>query len=234
LDIIPVIDILAGQVVQARFGQRETYAPWRSPLGADAKPATVIAGLLRLAPFRTIYLADLDALLGQWPQTDVIAQLVAAFPGVRFWLDQGLPARQSTLALHGDRVTPVLGSESLRDEQLDILRGAGHRVILSLDFHNQAIMGSGQLLQRPELWPERIILMNLSRVGSLAGPDVEGAGYFISHFPRHRFIAAGGVRNAQDLHRLATQGVAAVLVASALHNGALSEKVLSEWGGSCP
>ena len=207
-----------GQVVHARRGQRETYAPLRSPLSPSADPAAVVAGLLRLFPFQTIYIADLDALQGKPPQTALIAELVQGLPAVTFWLDAGAPAAGPA---HGPQVAPVLGSEALRDDNLERLTDLGPEAILSLDFYHGRLLGPARLLEQPALWPERIILMNLSQVGSLEGPDVAGAAHFIRHHPRHRWIAAGGVRDAGDLATLARSGVAAVLVASAIHNGAI-------------
>ena len=61
--IVPVLDLKGGEVVHARAGERERYLPIRSRLAAGSAPAAVVDGLLSVAPFRRIYIADLDALL---------------------------------------------------------------------------------------------------------------------------------------------------------------------------
>ena len=218
-----------GQVVHARRGQREAYEMLRSTLCSDAKPASMLAGLLRLFPFRTVYIADLDALLGKMPQTGLIRQLTVAFPEVRFWIDCGLPAEIGSMDSRFGRISPVIGSESLLDDHLGRLRDMRGLYILSLDFRDQTLAGAGQLLQRADLWPDRVILMNLSRVGSFAGPDIETAAHFISNYPGHSWVAAGGVRDEGDLEALARQGLSGVLVASALHNGAIDRVTLQKY-----
>ena len=69
MDVIPVIDIKNGQVVHAQGGRRDSYRPIRTPLSPTSAPADVAAGLLRLAPFRNLYIADLDAIEGRRPTT---------------------------------------------------------------------------------------------------------------------------------------------------------------------
>ena len=49
--IIPVLDLMDGLVVRARFGDRASYRPIETPLSPDAQPLHVAAGLLRLFPF---------------------------------------------------------------------------------------------------------------------------------------------------------------------------------------
>ena len=59
---IPVIDLKGGVVVRARHGDRASYRPIETPLSRTSEPLDVVAGLLSLHPFRTLYVADLDAI----------------------------------------------------------------------------------------------------------------------------------------------------------------------------
>lgn len=220
MDIIPVIDIMAGQVVHALQGRRECYRPLRSLLCSDADPVSVIEGLLRLHAFQTFYLADLDALSGHPAQSEIVKTLLSAFPQVHFWLDQGIPV------MTADRVIPVIGSESLGDASLSMLEPAGTGHLLSLDFRDGVFLGPSSLLQSRHLWPSRVILMNLSCVGSGGGPDYLGLGALMDAGPSFHFVAAGGVRDEQDLIRLRNMGVSATLVASALHSGTITKSAL--------
>jgi phosphoribosylformimino-5-aminoimidazole carboxamide ribotide isomerase len=190
-------------------------------LSRDARPVSVLAGLLRRFTFRTVYVADLDALMGKNRQDGVIRELTSAFPGLEFWVDRGWPAGIADVSGGLEGVAPVIGSESLDESQLEILAGIDQQWILSLDFREERIIGPEIILNRSLLWPETVILMNLSRVGSSAGPDTAGARAFIRNHPGHRWIAAGGVRDEADLQALMAAGVAGVLVASALHSGAI-------------
>jgi hypothetical protein len=64
MEIIPVIDLKGGLVVRARMGQRDQYRPIETPLSPTSHPADVVQGLMSVFPFRTLYVADLDAIEG--------------------------------------------------------------------------------------------------------------------------------------------------------------------------
>jgi phosphoribosylformimino-5-aminoimidazole carboxamide ribotide isomerase len=64
-----------------------------------------------------------------------------------------------------------------------------------------------------------VIVLDLARVGSGAGPDVGPIAEIHAAFPELELLAGGGVRDAQDLHALADAGAAGALVATALHRG---------------
>jgi phosphoribosylformimino-5-aminoimidazole carboxamide ribotide isomerase len=226
MEIIPVIDIMHGLAVHAKEGRREHYRPLASPLCPSPEPRAVIEGLLGLYPFKTFYIADLDALMGKGRQTALLEELRHGFPGVEFWIDQGLPEREKAGWAAADNAVAVIGTESLAAETLPQLAEQRSRFILSLDFREGRLLGPEAVLDQAHLWPERVILMNLSHVGGTRGPDFAGTGEFARRFPERRFIAAGGVRSERDLERLEALGMAAVLVASALHAGAVDGRVL--------
>lgn len=221
LEIIPVVDLMAGRVVHARQGDRQNYKPLLTPFSAVAEPVAVVRGLLGAGNFRTIYVADLDALMGKAPQLRLLETLALSFPETRFWMDLG----RHGLDMHGSHWLgqdswPVIGSESLTEPMLDSLAHPPANFILSLDFQDRhMLLGPEQLLAKPESWPAKVILMNLKRVGGLDGPDFEQAGHFVRQYPGREFIAAGGVRDDRDLLVLERIGVSAVLVATALHAG---------------
>ena len=62
MEVIPVIDLKGGAVVRARLGLRQSYAPIVTTLARTSAPLDVVAGLLTIHPFRTVYIADLDAI----------------------------------------------------------------------------------------------------------------------------------------------------------------------------
>lgn len=228
MDIIPVIDIMAGQVVHARHGRRENYQPLKSPLCRNAQPQHVVEDLLQFYGFQTLYIADLDALMGA-AQTALLGELAEAFPSLRFWVDKGLPDVGMLPEFKACRFTPVIGSESLDDRSVDLLADRRRDCILSLDEMGGKVLGPTSLLERPELWPDRVILMNLSRVGSEGGPDFAGMQRMLTeHSAGHQFIAAGGIRDLSDLARLKLMGLSAVLLATALHAGALEAENLRD------
>ncbi|MDA8252011.1 MAG: HisA/HisF-related TIM barrel protein [Rhodospirillales bacterium] len=221
MDVIPVIDLKAGQVVHARGGQRDAYRPIATPLSPTSAPADVLAGLLRLHPFRRLYVADLDAIEGRGSHAALLAGLAAAHPGLEIWLDAGLRDAATVAAMLAAGLTPVLGSESQDDTALLHRFRDDPRVVLSLDFRGASFQGPAAILADAALWPRRVIAMTLASVGAAAGPDVARVAELRERVPDRAVYAAGGVRNAEDLRALATIGAAGALVASALHAGTL-------------
>lgn len=219
MQIIPVIDIRNGAVMRARAGDRDSYKPISTPLAATSAPADVVAGFLTLHPFEKIYIADLDAIQGRGGNRREIGALTERFPSLRFMVDAGAASCDWRGAARVDR---VIGSESLRDG--DSLRGAKHdpNVVLSLDFRDDVFLGPDALDESPKLWPHQVIVMTLTRVGVSAGPDFARVSQIIERAGDRRVYAAGGVRGADDLERLEAIGAAGALVATALHDGALT------------
>lgn len=222
MKIIPVIDLKAGEVVHARRGERDSYRPIVTPLAAGSRPRDVVAGLLGVYPFDTLYIADLGAIQGQGDHGREIADIATAFPGLGLWVDSGLGDVAACRAwLARDLGTLVLGSEALVDvEVLPALRAATppERLVLSLDFRGDSFIGPTGLATRAEDWPDRVIVMTLSQVGSGAGPDFARLGAVARLAGGRQIFAAGGVRGGEDLLELAQRGIEGVLVASALHD----------------
>jgi phosphoribosylformimino-5-aminoimidazole carboxamide ribotide isomerase len=221
MEIIPVIDLREGLVVRARMGQRDQYRPIETPLSPTSRPADVVQGLMSVFPFRSLYVADLDAIERTGNNDAVLGRLSAAFPALAFWVDNGL-AEAGAARARLDQGHLVLGSEAQRDAALVTSLKHDPRVILSLDFRGDTFIGPPPLLDMPELWPQRVIVMTLARVGSGAGPDIERLSQIRKCAGDRRVYAAGGIRNGADLVTLQRAGMAGALVASALHDGSLT------------
>jgi uncharacterized protein related to proFAR isomerase len=246
LQLIPVVDLLHGQVVRAVRGDRKAYRPIVSALCGSSDPVTVARILCEHCASRQLYVADLDALQGGAVQVDVLAGLLQALPGVELWLDAGLAdapageALRARLAPHAGRIVLVYGSESLRSRQAlercfdggpanavnaaDVAnaaadaQGAGAGAALSLDRRDGQRLDVAGCWDAPQLWPRRVIVMTLERVGSGAGPDLQTLQDVRRLAPGAMVIGAGGIRNAGDLAPARAAGADAWLVASALHD----------------
>jgi len=221
VEVIPVIDLRGGEVVHARRGERDSYRPVRSQLCAGSAPLEVVAGLLAAYPFATLYIADLDAIQGRGSNIESIRRIRHRFPDLRLWVDNGLAdaaACRDWLAQGLGEL--VLGSETQSDRAtLEALSddGARERLILSLDYRDDRFLGPPDLLSAQALWPHRLIVMTLSRVGSGGGPDLDLLRRWRKEAPAKKIFAAGGVRGGEDLLALADCGISGVLVATALH-----------------
>ncbi len=234
MEIIPVIDIRNGVVVRARRGERSSYRPIETPLSPGADPLGVAKGLLALHPFRSLYVADLDGIERGRPSWAVLERLAAELPNIALWTDFGCsdaPAAADYLARVPGGVL-VIGTESQTNESL--LRRLRHhpRAALSVDHFGEAYRGPPAILDDPPLWPERVIVMTLGRVGSGEGPDVETLSRIAARAGDRHVYAAGGIRGEDDCRRLRAAGIAGALVASALHDGALGAAALKRISGT--
>jgi phosphoribosylformimino-5-aminoimidazole carboxamide ribotide isomerase len=231
--VIPVIDLKGGVAVHAVRGQRERYRPLHTTLTPGSDPLEVGRGFRDELGLDELYVADLDAIGGGPLHADALAALAQ---GARVMVDAGvtdLAAARPLLELGAARV--VIGTETLADEAvLESL--AGLPLVLSLDLRDGRLLSPDPELAR--LRPaealarltrpgvSEVIVLDLARVGSGAGPQVELVGELRTRFPDLELLAGGGVRDLADLRALAEAGAAGVLVATALHGGAIGAEEL--------
>jgi phosphoribosylformimino-5-aminoimidazole carboxamide ribotide isomerase len=237
MPILPVLDLMEGQIVRGVAGRRENYRPIVSKLVESAQPLSVAAALRAHFGFTEYYLADLDAIQHGRPNEAMYETLMSR--GFRLWIDAGL-RRSSDAVLGGmlrQEMDVVVGLESIEgaaELQRIVERVGVARVVFSLD------LKAGKPLGRVDLWPaadlwaiidhavhaigvRRMIVLDLAKVGVGEGVGTEDlCGQFKKRYPCVELTAGGGVRCIDDVARLAAMGVDHVLVASALHDGRIS------------
>jgi phosphoribosylformimino-5-aminoimidazole carboxamide ribotide isomerase len=238
IEVIPVLDLAAGRAVHAVGGDRSRYAPVSSLLtpGLPGDALALARAYRERVGARRCYVADLDAIAAGPVQRGLLARLAAEDGfGRALLVDAGVATAADLERLHGLPVTVVVGLETLRArDDLAALVAAAPALIFSLDLRE------GQPVVRPGAWPHgvpdapsfaaelaaagvrELIVLDLARVGRDRGPDLARLGAVRSAAPGVRLLAGGGVRDAADLARLAAVGADGVLVASALHRGALA------------
>jgi phosphoribosylformimino-5-aminoimidazole carboxamide ribotide isomerase len=225
--IIPVIDLSRGLVVHAKQGLRDSYQPISSVISKSAEPKVVLSSFLELYPFKIIYIADLDAIQKTGTHSELILELASGYNQCEFWLDAGIKAIQEKQFKGSTNIKLILGSENklLRDELKEFI-AKNPETILSLDFFENKLIENSYLLQDTSLWPERIITMTLSKVGSNKGLDMQCINKILELGVNKEVYAAGGVRNSSDLIQLKSTKAKGVLLASALHNGVINKEDL--------
>lgn len=223
MQIIPVIDVLAGTAVRAVRGERSRYRPLESQLCSGSDPVDAARALLDYCGAAVLYVADLDGIMHGAPQRDLLARLAGALPGVEIWLDACFADPHAATALlaplreSGARsatITPVFGSESLRPGSMAHLPTDA---LLSLDRRHDTPLGDPHCWTDTSHWPARLIVMTLERVGSFDGPALDTIAEVRERAGERQIIGAGGIRDADDLQAAAASGATAWLVASALH-----------------
>jgi phosphoribosylformimino-5-aminoimidazole carboxamide ribotide isomerase len=234
--VVGVIDLRGGVAVHARGGARDRYQPAVKMVGTAMTPGDAV-GLAHA--YRSelgvdeLYVADLDAIMDGRPQDGLVAELAAV--GAPLWLDAGIAtSRQATNALRlGARV--VIGLETLPGFEAleEICREVGgEHVAFSLDLRNgqplvhersafAAASATDLAACAARAGVRTMIVLDLARVGSGSGLDVDLIARVRDAVPGVALMAGGGVRDAGDLIRLASAGCAGALVASALLSGRL-------------
>jgi phosphoribosylformimino-5-aminoimidazole carboxamide ribotide isomerase len=222
MQIIPVIDIKGGVVVHARRGQRADYAPLNSPLVEGCEPVAVARALCALCRTTSLYVADLDALAGRPVNEATLAALASV---TEPWVDAGATTPEAAAALHRAGVARnVVGTESL---------GPGAEltppVVLSVDLRDGRLISQDPELAGRDpsaaaplaraLGVRELLVIDLARVGSSAGPPLGAVAELVAALPATAIYAGGGVRDDADLRALESTGAAGALVATALHEG---------------
>ena len=235
--ILPVLDLLAGQVVRGVAGRRQEYRPVVSRLTPSSRPLDVARAFREHFGLAELYLADLDAIAGAEPAWAAYAALRA--DGFRLWVDAGVrePGRAGKLAA-AEVEQIILGLETVAGPAVlaaAVTRWSRERVVFSLDLKGGVPLGdrSGWGRSNAEAVAAEavaagvggLIVLDLARVGGGGGTGTEElCARLVAAHPQVAVIAGGGVRDAADLRRLRDCGVGAVLVASALHDGRLSRE----------
>lgn len=229
METIPVIDLMHGQVVHARFGQRQHYQPIQSLLCRSSAPIDVVSALLELYPFERLYIADLAAIQGQNNHFQIVKAIKDTFPQLEIWLDSGIANVNDLQALKDLAVSHVIGSENIAsiDTMNNLKDALGEEFVLSLDFNAEGFLGAAELLDAPEYWPNKIIAMTLYKVGSQQGVDTKLLELLMHKKASRALYAAGGVRNLDDLRQISEIGTTGALIASALHNKQLCSTEIS-------
>ncbi len=216
-------------------GRRADYRPLATPLAAGSDPVDIARGYAALFTFPALYVADLDGIEGRGRNDDLAAQLAAAVPRMRLWIDDGTSAREAVPA-YRRRATRRRSSSAAKacsgDEDVAALRALPRDgYVLSLDFKDDRFVGPVAVLDEPQHWPHAVIVMTLARVGSGEGPDLAAHRRIVARAGDRRVYAAGGVRNRADIEALHAAGASGVLIATALHAGTIKAGDLEEIAG---
>lgn len=238
LAILPVIDLMDGQVVRGVAGRRSEYRPIQSLIANSAAPGDVARAFVKRFGFQKVYVADLDAIGGRQPNWDAYESI--AETGLSIWLDGSLDELTAGGRLVEGIERLIVGLETLPNPDLlaDLVDVCGRNgVAFSLD------LKAGQPLTSSPAWqgmsPEQIattaiecgigtmILLDLAQVGMYGGVGTEDLCRRVrARYPQLRLIGGGGVRSLTDLQNLAAAGFNMALVASALHDGRITPEDL--------
>ena len=238
--LIPVLDVMNGQVVRAIGGARNDYKPLVSKLTQSTIPVIVAESLLAASNATELYVADLDAIQGTEQSSVGVRNLLASTSANLVWLDEGFgPHHHVPEVFSHPNVRPVIGFETCDSPEYlahALLSNKQTPVAFSIDLRAGDLIGDwrawglrssrdalGLARECVRLGCRHLIVLDLAQVGRGTGPGTyELLKAIRSEFPRIELIAGGGVNTEDDIEHLGECGADAVLVASALHDRRLS------------
>jgi phosphoribosylformimino-5-aminoimidazole carboxamide ribotide isomerase len=184
-----------------------------------------------------LYVADLDAIVerpfqgrGVRDPKRVALRTISELAPV--WLDAGITTvEQAREAIELGAARVIVGLETLTSfsalQQICDAIG-GPRVTFSLDLRDGVPLGIGHAEDAPALATRArdagagaIVVLDLARVGMRTGLDLDLIARVRAALPDVELVAGGGVRDAEDLARLADAGCDAALVGTALGEGTI-------------
>ena len=239
MPILPVLDLMHGQIVRGIAGERGTYRPIQSQLVQSAQPLAIAQAFRSYFGFIEFYLADLDAIQTGKPSLAIYEQL--QHEGIQLWIDAGLHSdRDETLTTLIEAKVPgiIVGLESVAGpEELEqiVHRTGTDCAVFSLDLKAGSPLSHAERWHTADPWQiaekairmgvRRLIVLDLARVGIGAGVGTETLCVRLKEtYPHVQLAAGGGVRGMDDVRRFYAQGVDHVLIASALHDGRLTRE----------
>ena len=225
--LIFVLDLLDGVVVHAKRGEREKYVPIHrfSSIVTSSDPFSVIEVLKP----REVYIADLNRLMNTGNNRPILEDLRVQNSDLKIMLDYGIKAmadlKEAIVAELADKF--VLGTETISLDLLEEASKSSSGIIVSVDLFNNEVLTSDmkmkiaplQLIKELNNFPVReLIVLELNRVGTKSGIDFELLARAVE-LSEHDILCGGGVRNCEDVYKMAEIGVKGALVATALHDG---------------
>lgn len=227
MELIPAIDLLAGQVVRLHKGDYTQVTVYSDDPAGQASRFQH-AGATRL------HVVDLDgARDGRPGNRAVIERILDAAPGLRVQVGGGIRTRQVAeqwFAAGASRV--VLGTVAIKDPELARGLCADHPdgVVVALDARAGMIAVEGWLerTDRPlfdvarevDGWGAAAILFtDIDRDGTREGPAVLPTAE-LQRAVKAAVIASGGIGALDDLAALRDHGVRAAVCGRALYSGA--------------
>ena len=228
--VIPVLDILKGEVVHGVGGVRSKYRPIVSKVTKSSDPQPVAADLKEAFGFTEMYVADLDAIQGRGNNLDEVESISGL--GYSIYLDEGLGGAGDMMPRLSRIDHVVIGTETLQSlRELRVACRLHDSVVVSLDYKGDELIARDRSLKGLGVRElvhtltatgiSEIIYLDLARVGMGSGVSSSRMETVINS-SRLPVIVGGGIRNASDIERLAKLGADGALVATSLHTGELT------------
>jgi phosphoribosyl isomerase A len=227
-ELLPAVDVAAGQAVRLVQGVSGTETAYGDPLQAALR--------WQQAGARWIHLVDLDAAFGRGSNAELLAAVVAQVDAA-VQLSGGIRDDASlAAALRAGCTRVVIGTAALENPAWvrTVLAEHGEQIAVGLDVRGTRLAARGWTAEGGGLFETlarleadgcpRYVVTDVHRDGTLAGPNLDLLRAVCARTQRP-VIASGGVASLGDLRAIVAlrrAGVAGVIVGKALYAGAFT------------
>lgn len=226
-ELLPAIDISNG--LSVRPGDEKTSESFGSPL--EIASAWIASGA------NWIHLVDLDAAYGQGDNRKLVADVVSLCSGIQVQISGGIKDQESlnaALATGANRANLATSALLNMAWVETAISKHGKQISVSLDVSGSRLVarGTGEvvgelgpaLTQLEDFGCERYVVTDVTRDGSLNGPNLELLEQVLSRTSKP-VIASGGIAELSDLEALVglrQNGLAGAILGKALYVGRFS------------
>lgn len=238
MKVIPAIDLLNGQVVRLHKGDYDEATIYNDDPVAEARK-------FKEAGFKHIHVVDLNgAKEGNFVNLKHIKQIIQELD-LSVQTGGGIRSYEDARMLLDQGISKVICSSMAvknQEDWLQVLDDYGNRAILGMDLKDGKVAYGGWLETLDQsledfLQPmiqrglSTVLCTDISRDGTLEGPNVKLYNELSSRFPDLNFIASGGVSNADDLRALSKDNRYGVVVGRAYYEGKISLEEMMTYHG---
>lgn len=236
MQAIPAIDLLNGQCVRLHKGDYDEVTVYnRSPLGQ--------AKTFKDAGFDHIHIVDLNgAKEGSFVNLPHIKQVIEEL-GISVQTGGGIRTFEDAEYLLEQGISKVIcSSMAVKNEPdwIKLLEKYPEKTILGMDLKDGKIAYAGWLETADESVDSfvnrmqekgltEILCTDISKDGTLAGPNQSLYEELKTKFPAIRLIASGGVSSMDDLHKLDGAGIEAAVIGKAYYEGRITIEELKHF-----
>jgi len=227
--VIPAIDLLNGKVVRLHKGNYDQAKVYNDNPVIEAQK-------FKDAGFNHIHLIDLNgAKEGRFVNLDYIKKIITELD-MSVQTGGGIRSYHDASRLLEEGVSQIICSSMAvksPDDWLKVLQNYGNRAILGMDLKDGNVAYDGWLKTTDQSLEDflkpmiekglsTILSTDISRDGTLNGPNLELYDDLSRRFPGIHFIASGGVSGAKDLETLAERNQYGVVVGRAYYEGKIT------------
>lgn len=233
---IPAIDLLNGQAVRLHKGSYEEVTVYNESPVEQAK-------LFKEGGFQHIHVVDLNgAKEGSFVNLPHIQEIIQTL-GLSVQTGGGIRTFEDVEKLLNAGLSKVICSSMAIQNETDWVKSLKHypdQMILGMDLKEGKIAYSGWLETAEESVESflsrmidqglrEVLCTDISKDGTLSGPNVELYVHLKKQFPEIKLIASGGVANIQDLEELERAGMDSVVIGKAYYENRISLEQMSSF-----